>query len=74
MGLASPAGYRESYCYPARHNRWLSLDEAVKGSLEYDELVPHDNGSFASWHLEHRKGTTAGRRWMRSTATTTRSS
>ena len=32
VGLASPAGYRESYCYPARHNRWLSLDGAVRAA------------------------------------------
>ena len=54
VGLASPNGFRESYCYPVKHNRWLSLNEAVKGSLEYDELVSHDDGSFASWHLEYR--------------------
>jgi len=61
VGLASPAGFREAYCYPVQHNRWLSLNEAVKGSLEYDELIEHysiEHGmrNFASWRLEYRQG------------------
>ena len=30
------------------------------GQPEYVDLVPHDRGSFASWHLEHRKGNHRG--------------
>jgi len=52
--LASPEGYGNSFCYPVAHNRWLTLNEAVPGDLEYDELVSHSRGDFDSWSLEHR--------------------
>ena len=60
IGLATPAGFHRSFYYPVRHNRWLSLDQATPGNLVYDELVPYDDGSFASWRLEYRKGTHRG--------------
>jgi poly(3-hydroxybutyrate) depolymerase len=53
VGLASPNGFRESYCYAVAHNRWLTLDKATAGTIQYDELIPHDDGTFAHWRLEH---------------------
>lgn len=53
IALASPAGHKSAYCFPARHNRWLTLDESTKGNLEYDELRAHSDGDFDSWRLEH---------------------
>ena len=37
-GGAMPAGYGSGKCYPARHNRWVTLDLADKAPLEYDAL------------------------------------
>jgi pimeloyl-ACP methyl ester carboxylesterase len=54
IGLASPNGFRESYSYPVADNRWLTLDKTVTGNIDYDELIPYDKGTFASWRLEHR--------------------
>ena len=54
VALASLAGFRESHCYPVVHNRWLTLDEAADGEMEYDELVANSTGDFDSWRLEHR--------------------
>jgi pimeloyl-ACP methyl ester carboxylesterase len=51
--LASPVGFRQSYSFPVEHNRWLTLNEAAKGNLKYDELIGHGNDSFDDWHLEH---------------------
>lgn len=53
--LASPVGFKRWYCFPVEHNRWLTLNEAVDGKLEYDELVEDDDDDFESWRLEHRK-------------------
>ena len=36
--LASPVGYKDSKCYPVRHNRWVTLERAGKGSLNYNAL------------------------------------
>ena len=55
IGLASPAGYRQSFSSAAKDNRWLSLDETLRGELQYEELVPHDDGTFASWRLDYRQ-------------------
>ncbi len=38
IGLASPNGFRESYCYPVKDNRWLTLDKTTPGNIDYDEL------------------------------------
>jgi pimeloyl-ACP methyl ester carboxylesterase len=53
IGLASPNGFRESYSYPLKDNRWLTLDKTVPGNIDYDELIPHDQATFAGWRLEH---------------------
>jgi hypothetical protein len=53
--LASPEGFKEFCCTAVTHNRWLTLNEATKGELKYDELVSHSNGDFDSWRLEHRR-------------------
>jgi hypothetical protein len=61
---SSPSGHASGdqfaatgmYCYPVKHNRWLSLNGVVRGNVELDELIPRDEGSFASWHLEYRRG------------------
>jgi pimeloyl-ACP methyl ester carboxylesterase len=58
--LATPAGFRPSCSFPVRHNRWLTLNEPTKGSIEYDELLAHDHGTFDSWRLEHRVSTLSG--------------
>ena len=73
VGLASPAGYRQSYSY---HGEGQSLAVARRyrqGRIAYEELVPHDDGTFASWRLEYRKTMHRGAPSMPSTATTTRS-
>jgi predicted esterase len=55
VALASPAGFKESFCFPVRHNRWLTLDKATDGSIVYDALLARDTRDFSTWHLEHRK-------------------
>jgi predicted esterase len=51
--LASPVGFRQSFCFPVEHNRWLSLDKAADGKLEYEELIACGGESFDSWRLKH---------------------
>ena len=58
--LASPVGFAWRYLHPVRHNRWLTLDEATEGELEYDELVPRDDDDFDTWWLEHRRRSRPG--------------
>jgi pimeloyl-ACP methyl ester carboxylesterase len=53
--LASPVGFKRWYCFPVKHNRWLTLNESASGKLEYDELVDNDADDFDSWRLEHRR-------------------
>jgi predicted esterase len=53
--LASPVGFDEDYCFPVEHNRWLSLDEADDGTIEYDALVTNGADDFDDWRLRHRK-------------------
>jgi predicted esterase len=54
IALASPAGFKESFCYPVRHNRWITLDKTTDGSIAYDALWARDTRDFSTWHLEHR--------------------
>lgn len=58
--LASPLGFRPYYRSPVVHNRWLTLDEAIDGELEYDELIASEGDDFDAWRLEHRRTTRAG--------------
>jgi len=58
--LASPAGFKRWYCFPVEHNRWLTLNEALDGKLEYDELIDNDADDFDDWRLEHRQSRRAG--------------
>jgi predicted esterase len=59
--LASPLGFRPYYRSPVGHNRWLTLDEATDGELEYDELVDNDvEDDFDAWRLERRQGRRQG--------------
>lgn len=58
--LASPLGFRPYYCSPVEHNRWLTLDEATDGELDYDELIDNDEDDFDAWRLEHRRGRRRG--------------
>ncbi|HEY2253508.1 MAG TPA: alpha/beta fold hydrolase, partial [Planctomycetaceae bacterium] len=58
--LASPAGFKRWYSFPVKHNRWLTLDEAVDGKLEYDELIDNAADEFDDWRLEHRKSRRKG--------------
>ncbi len=55
VALASPVGFDEDYCFPVEHNRWLTLDEAVDGSLEYDALLTNGADDFDDWRLRHRR-------------------
>jgi poly(3-hydroxybutyrate) depolymerase len=57
--LASPLGFKKSYCFPVEHNRWLTLNGTVPGDIEYDELISSGN-DFKSWRLEHRKSKRPG--------------
>jgi predicted esterase len=54
VALASPVGFKQSFCYPVQHNRWLTLDKAVDGQLNYDALLVHGANDFSTWRLEHR--------------------
>ena len=56
VAVASPVGFRKGYyCYPATHNRWLTLGESAKGDLQYDDLVSHGSpDDFTHWRLEHK--------------------
>lgn len=58
--LASPLGFDDSYCFPVRHNRWLTLDEAAEGTIEYDELVTNGADDFDDWRLRHRTTKSSG--------------
>ena len=58
--LASPVGFKRWYCFPVEHNRWLTLNEAVDGKLEYDELIDNDADDFDDWRLKHRKSRREG--------------
>jgi hypothetical protein len=53
--LASPVGFKRWYCFPVKHNRWLTLNETASGKLEYDELVDNGADDFDSWRLKHRR-------------------
>jgi predicted esterase len=54
VALASPAGFDDSYRFPVKHNRWLTLDEATDGTIEYDELATNGADDFDEWRLRHR--------------------
>jgi len=60
VALASPAGFKRWYCFPVKHNRWLTLDEAADGRIEYDELLAEENVDFDKWRLEHTRGRRKG--------------
>ena len=53
--LASPVGFTSWYFFPVRHNRWLTLDVARPGSIEYDRLYADFKAPFDDWKLEHSK-------------------
>lgn len=60
--LASPVGYSTSKCYPASHNRWVTLDAMAEGQLGYDALERHGSGhskdspieEWKQWELRHK--------------------
>jgi predicted esterase len=54
IALASPVGYRRDCCSPVQHNRWLSLDEAGEGEIDFDELYTNGSEDFDKWRLDHR--------------------
>ncbi|MFN0055084.1 MAG: alpha/beta fold hydrolase [Planctomycetales bacterium] len=58
VALGSPAGFKRWYCFPVEHNRWLTLNETVRGTIRYDELLDNDDENeeddFDLWRLEHR--------------------
>src|SRR6185295_7433987 len=53
--LASPVGFARSYCSRVKHNRWLTLDEAADGKIEYDALRADSEADFDDWELHHVK-------------------
>ncbi len=55
IALATPVGFKKSYRSSVEHNRWLSLDEAHEGDLEFDQLVSNDADDFDNWRLKHRR-------------------
>jgi len=63
IAIASPVGYRESTLYPLHHNRWLTLDAATEGKLEFDALKSNGKGhrkdgtleEWNSWRLTRSK-------------------
>jgi len=66
--LASPVGYGSSKCFAVRHNRWVTLDKAIDGPLEYDALASNGRGhledcpveEWGQWELSHKKVTRPG--------------
>ena len=58
--LASPQGFAWNYLHRVSHNRWLTLDEATDGELEYDDLVTRGDDDFDTWRLEHRRTSRRG--------------
>jgi pimeloyl-ACP methyl ester carboxylesterase len=57
--LASPQGFASNYLHPVYHNRWITLNEAAVGKLEFDELATHGE-DFDEWRLEHRRTSRRG--------------
>jgi len=57
--LASPQGFTWNYLNPVQHNRWLTLDETLPGTLVVDELLSRGD-DFDAWRLEHRRATRRG--------------
>ncbi len=55
LTLASPIGYSRYYSSSVKHNRWLTLDEAKKGKIEYDELLAEEDVAFDDWELKHSR-------------------
>jgi len=55
IALASPTGFTRGAARPVQHNRWLTLDEAVAGTIEYDELSGKPGERFDDWKLEHAR-------------------
>lgn len=65
IALASPVGFRDERFFPLRHKRWLTLDKATDGELEFDALKENGKGhsekdsleDWNAWHLSHEKVT-----------------
>lgn len=53
--LVSPLGFRPYYCSTVKHNRWLTLNEAGRGTVHYDELASNGAEDFDEWRLEYQK-------------------
>ncbi len=53
VALASPVGFHANYCFPVKHNRWLTLDESTDGTIEYDRLLTNGSKDFDEWKLRH---------------------
>ena len=59
--LVSPVGYKSSRSFPARHNRWVTLEAAREGTVEYDALQREGPGhrkdssveDWSQWRLVH---------------------
>ncbi|MBS0266850.1 MAG: alpha/beta fold hydrolase [Planctomycetes bacterium] len=54
IALASPNGFDDWFAGPVRHNRWLTLEEADSGTIEYDELITNGAEEFDDWRLRYR--------------------
>jgi hypothetical protein len=57
IAVATPLGYGWNYSFPARHNRWLTMNQLTPGKIEFDELTTNDRRglAFDDWKMEHRK-------------------
>ena len=53
IALATPQGFGHYYKSPARHNRWLSINETLPGTLKFDQLVTNGADDFHEWRLHH---------------------
>lgn len=58
--VATPVGFRRDCCSSVKHNRWLTLDKASEGEIEYDELYTNGTEEFDKWRLRHRTAKHSG--------------
>lgn len=52
--IATPVGFRRNYCSSLAHNRWLTINDTVEGTLQFDELVTNGEDNFSRWRLAHQ--------------------
>lgn len=61
VAVATPQGFASNYLNRVRHNRWLTLDETIRGKLVIDELEGSGRDvDFDEWRLEHDRPSRPG--------------